>query len=370
MKKRFNKVLLFLMCLGLFMPNVYAAKISNTRIGGLDSVKVGKGITIPFYINLSGVSMTDVNSYGILAVGFEIIFDDDVFSITNVTSKGFSSNVYTEDGEYAIISAVNVLDTYNKCVDGYLYCGEYEVDVTFYAGDTDLESSVIKMGDIMVSGYQLKNGEFNTDEDTIDIEGSSNKSKIITITKTDEEVIEKPKSIVETSKPTIDTTKVIEEIATKKEEEIKTADKSTNTYLSDLTVKGYIVNFNKRTKEYEIEIEKGVNSLEVEAKLEDKKSTLEIIGADDLKKNNYKVLINVTSESGKKDTYTITAKEEIIKKHKKLSTIDFASKIKDIFNEYKLYIYISGGALLLFILIFIIINKVNDRKLGKKFDEF
>ena len=62
----------------------------DAKIGGLDTVKVGGPITVPFYIDLSGVSMTDVNSYGVLAVAFDLIFDDEIEEKQTVSKRAIT----------------------------------------------------------------------------------------------------------------------------------------------------------------------------------------------------------------------------------------------------------------------------------------
>ena len=371
-RKIYVKVLLILCIIFLMPKNVMAAKIASSRMGNIDSVTVGKSITIPFYIDLSGVDKTSNSSFGIFMAGFELIFDDDIFSITNVKSTGFDSQIYTENGEYAVISTINTDYTDNTCVDDILYCGEYEVLVTFTATDTNEESTIIKMGDVMVSGFELVNGvhpTYNLD-DMLELTDTSNKSRTITINKSDEVIIEEPKSIIKSKKPEIDNKVVSNTINEKKNEQNTDSNKSSNNYLSKLDVKGYILDFYKRTNEYDLEIEEGVNSLLIETELEDKKATLEIVGADDLKNNNYKVKVNVKAENGSIRTYIINVSYLKDHKQKKLTSTLIVDKIKKIYNDYKLYILVGGIVLLLIILISIIVNKVNDKKLGNKFDNF
>ena len=47
----------------------------------------------------------------------------------------------------------------------------------------------------------------------------------------------------------------------------------------------YIFNFYKRDNDYELELPKGINKLEIVASLEDEKGLLEIVGANDIKGN-------------------------------------------------------------------------------------
>ena len=376
MNKKLYKYLVLIIGIVLLIPNnVLAAKIASSRIGSIDSATIGKKISVPFYIDLSGVDKTSNSSYGIFMAGFELIFDDDILSIVDIKSTGFDSKVYTENGEYAVISTINNDSTENTCVDNILYCGEYEVVITFIATDTNEESTIIKMGDVAVGGFQLTNGTHSTYKlaDMIELEDTANKSRTITINKSDNDtdnLKEKPKSIVSSTKPVVDDLVISNTINEKKEEEISKGDKSSNNYLSNLDVKGYILDFYKRTTDYDLVVEKDTNKLQIEAILEDKKSTLEIIGADDLKKNNYKVKINVKAEDGSIRTYTINVSYEKEKNNKKVSRTEIINKTKDFLNQNKLYLIIGASILFIIILVYAIINKINDKKLGNKFDNF
>ena len=119
-----------------------------------------------------------------------------------------------------------------------------------------------------------------------------------------------------------------------------------------------------------MEVEEGINKLDVIAELEDKKATLEIVGANDLKGNDNKVEIIVTAENGTKNIYTINVINEKEITPKSLSDVNTIKKIKDFFIEYKLYFIIGGSILLFIIILSIIINSISNKKLGDKFDSF
>ena len=69
-----------------------------------------------------------------------------------------------------------------------------------------------------------------------------------------------------------------------------------------------VVKSDNNSKEYSIEIDPNINSLNVFVDLEHSKSSYQVIGADDLQNNDYKVFIRVVSESGKTNEYTIHTK--------------------------------------------------------------
>ena len=64
----------------------------------------------------------------------------------------------------------------------------------------------------------------------------------------------------------------------------------------------------KDVDNYEIVINNDVNMVNVIASSEDAKSKVKVYGNDNLKENDYKVLVKVTSESGNAKTYIIKFK--------------------------------------------------------------
>jgi len=75
--------------------------------------------------------------------------------------------------------------------------------------------------------------------------------------------------------------------------------------LKSLTVDGYDIKFNKDTLEYGIEVDNLVDSIEVNATLNDDKATYEIVGNNKLNVGTNTVKINVTAENGEIKTYVI-----------------------------------------------------------------
>lgn len=145
--------------------------------------------------------------------------------------------------------------------------------------------------------------------------------------------------------------------------------KSDNNYINKLEIKNYNLNFLKDKNDYSIEIDNEVNNLDITVILDDNNSTYEIIGTNDLKANNYKVSIEVTSESGIKNIYTINAK---IKNENKTeeNILTPSAEIKEdtkkiTFN--KNYLIYSSIGLLLIILIITFISYINNKKIDKSF---
>ena len=91
----------------------------------------------------------------------------------------------------------------------------------------------------------------------------------------------------------------------RKDENGLAAPPSTNTYLSDLVIEGYPLEFNKETLTYSLEVGNLVSALVITPTLEDPKSTLSVSSANLVVGINT-ITILVTAESGATRTYTIT----------------------------------------------------------------
>ncbi|MCI8778513.1 MAG: cadherin-like beta sandwich domain-containing protein [Bacilli bacterium] len=359
MKRNIVSILLLLFILIPF--KVKAISIQEAKINGPEEVKIGEEIVLTFNINFANHNAQNTNELGLMLVTYELLFDDEDLIVTSVTSSDWDSEVYQEEGKYYIISQIADNPTsQNKCSDYILHCGNYEVNVKFFAKNT--ESSVTNVGvkDVEAGLLIVPNPgeEYNFENPSL-ITGSVYDVKTIKINKTENQVVKEPENIVSDNKPV------------NKQPEVVTpnnpdpqVEKSSNNYLSALTIEGYEIDFNKQKYNYNIKIDDNVNTLDVKLELEDSKASYIVTGADDLEKNNYKVKIEVTAENGEKVIYTINAKRSKVEE-------DVTNK-KESFHLDKKYIIfgcIGLGIILIIITIAVIINKINDRKLNKALDE-
>lgn len=375
--KKFYKIFLVVLIMILSIPlKVNAVNINSARIGKDMTVKTGDTFTIPLYLTFSDVSPKSPNSFGIGGVVFDLEYDDTVFKFIEANASGFNNELVNEDGEYAITSAISGEDLLsNSCMDNILYCGEYGVSITFYVKDTDKDSATIKIGEAAIIGWQLTNGTRDSylEKDMQTYTSKVNKMTTITIKQATIQK-EEPDTITKTTtedKKELTITTAIDKKIEQNDNNIDTNidnTKSNNNYLSKLEINDYPIDFYKRTNEYNIEVNNGVNKLLISAELEDKSALLEIVGANNLKANNNQVKVIVTAENGTKNTYTINVTYEDDGKKKSLSDINYIKKIKDFFIAYKLYIIIALGVLVLLTIISIIVNKINDNKLDDKFN--
>jgi len=151
-------------------------------------------------------------------------------------------------------------------------------------------------------------------------------------------------------------------------------EKSNNNFIKSLEIKDYTIDFDKYINNYRITIDENINNLDINFSLEDPKATYKITGAEDLKENNYKVSIEVTSESGEKNTYTITTKiknstinenETIIENEENTEIIPNDNKKIKIKKE---HIIIAILSIILIAIIITIINNKNNSKMNKMFE--
>ena len=82
--------------------------------------------------------------------------------------------------------------------------------------------------------------------------------------------------------------------------------KSSNNYLNSLSVTGHKINFSKTKLNYSINVNYDVESIKINAGIEDAKARLSGVGTKKLELYNNNFYVVVTAENGSKRTYTIT----------------------------------------------------------------
>lgn len=338
-------ILIFLLLLLLYPLRTQAVTIQNSTISGKDKVTIGEEFSLIFGINFSGLQKNMSDSFGIAAVGFELILDDSVFQVTGVSVNDWATVVSPEDGFYSVESVVQEGSSPNKCIDGLLYCSNYSVTIHFKVNDTDQTSSTIQIGDMIVGLVNVDYAEGISDATTY-IEGTSNQKKNITIQKKEQ------------SNPT-------QSNPAPKPPKVDTPTKSDNNYLKSLQIENHNIKFLKTKNEYNISVDKEENQLMIHAEVDDDNATYQVFGADNLADNNYQVSIEVTAENGEKNTYILNVgvREEsgvVYERPKEKNKSSFVWK--------KSYTVISGIIIALIVVIILII-KVKDKKIDKELDQ-
>lgn len=348
--------------------NVSAVSIKDVSIIGTDSQKIGNEVTIKFKINFNDLPPGFDNTKGIWLITYNLDFDSNILLPSKMQSPYFDSNIYSMDNKYYVIS--EVIDNDHEqvmCANGYLYCGNYELSLTFYIKDTDKNNTTISISDVSIGLLDMIDYEKEyTLDDIIELNDPSTKTHSINIVKAPITSNNRQQMIVPRVTNKSNATKSTKTSQTTTKTSNKTTKtKSTNNYLKSLEITDHEIDFNKYRNEYEVNISNKINSLDIKLSLEDKKAKYKIIGADDLKSNNYKVNIEVTSEDGKKNIYTIKAKvkeieEVFIEEEKPKEKVD---------KRFIIYGGIVLGIIIIIVIIIFIVNKIKDKKINKLLDE-
>ena len=369
MKKLFKLIIILVLLLNI---NTYAqTSIKNISIDGFDTVETNTEFYESFRVNFNELKKGTLDTLGLWIVAYELEYDENIFEITEIESdRVWDTTIYKDNNKIYVLSEFENDPYHNICADNVLYCADYLITIKFYVKDTNVEQTTIKMKDVGAGTFKLKGGmnpEYSTDE-LIELEYNSEATRNIKIKKTENKTeVQEPKSIITNNVPKTETPKTENKNIDNNNTQQET--KSNNKYLKSIEIENYNINFSKDIKTYEIEIEKDINSLNIKALPEDDKSKIEIIGADKLKENNYKVLIKIKAENNEEDTYTIN-----IKVKKNNNTINNKKKNKEKKLNFKLnktdiiLLIIAGVIILILIIIFIIINIKNNRDIDKKLD--
>lgn len=362
-----KKLLISLFIFTSFILNVSAITIKDKSITGPSKTKMGETITVEFNINFDGINKSSMDTEGIWLAGFDLEFDHNFFAVKSIDSPGWISAIYEDNDEYSVMSFPD--ENYpDKCQDGYLNCGNYNLKIDFYVKDSDLNASAIVMGEAGAGLFKLKENTNEYDTNDLNLITDTSKKDIQIIIEEDEEVvIEEIPSIIEEEIPNIKKLEIKEPIATKKSstKTTKKAEPTTNNekknndnvYLKSLEVEGYKIKFKKYYADYVIYIDDNVNKLNVKAVAEDEKATVEIIGADNLSENGNKVLVKVTSSNEVVRVYTIRTR---LKEENTLLI-----KLKDALEKNKTLLLISGGIIIALIMLIVILKASYNRKLDK-----
>ena len=240
MKKRI--IFMFLFMIVIIPFNVSAASIKDTTISGATSKKIGEEVNVSVAISFDGIEKGNSSSLGIWVVGYELIFDDSVFVVSEISSNSneWISNLYKSDGKYYVLSEISEGNPFsNKCVDGYLQCADYIVDIKFYIKSTDVTSSTITVGEVEALLFPATEQEEYNVDDAILISTISNKNHIVQIQKAETNTIK------ETTTPKETMTIKEESKPIEKKENSNENAKSSNRYLSSLEIENYEIDFSK-----------------------------------------------------------------------------------------------------------------------------
>lgn len=369
-----KKVLfIFSMFLILIPIKVNAASITSATIS---TVPQEQSVGNSFYVNVkasfSGIDKNSSNTKGIYMVIFELNFDDSLLEITGISTDWYDSAVYKENGKYYVLSTVDSDSTGNKCADGFLACSDYTALVQFHVKKANQATTDIKLVELDAGLFTVNvEAEEYLIDDMEELEYTSTKISTIKLKQSEQE--EQSKStIVENKKPEINNSIVSSNQNTNSNSNTNKDNESTagsssdtsNAYLKTLTIKNYDIKFKKDKFYYNITVKNDINSLKIKVETEDTNSSYVVNGADDLKKNNDKVKIIVTSPNKEQKTYTINVKR--LEKDSTQFSDKEANKIK---NKLTRVILIVVSSIMVIVILVLLVSHHNKKALKKLIDK-
>lgn len=367
-----KKIYLLIITLILLFPvSTKAVEIKDINIIGKEQITIGESFTESILISFNDLEQTYNQPDGLLYLKYEISFNPEIFSIISYESPDWNTIFYQEDDKYYVLSIVNNENKLkNNCPTSFLYCGNYQNTIEFYAKKTTSSSA-----DITISNLELALLDISTSRQEPTIEdiviNTSNYSNTRTLTIYEAiETIDIPKK--EDIIITITSEEIDNKIISALEQELVISD-IPSPLLSDLKITDYQIKFNKHKNNYELEIPKDVSSLDITVTPEDDDATYTINGNENLT-NNSEITIEVTASNNQVSIYkiNITVKEPIPDETLLTSTknsLDFNT----LYLKYKNYLIPGVIIISLFLLLLIIIkiiSKIKDKKIEDMTNKF
>lgn len=352
---------LFFITMFLMLLNVKAiTQISSVSIKGQDTVNVGDIFYEEFHINFSNFEQTSPDTLGIWMVAYEIDYNDNDFIIDDILSNGniWESAIIKEDGKTYVISEFSNNSSSNTCIGNQLYCGEYVVNIKITAKDTNNQTSKIIIKQIEAAAFKVyedQDYEYSLD-DAVELSYNLDAVKVLNIKK-NTNVKESEKTAVNNLS---NSNPIIQDSSLDTNNQTTVANNNVN--LKSLEIENYTIDFKPDVKTYDININKNINTLNVLAVADNDSAIIEVIGADNLKDNNNKVVINIFLENELKNTYTIytnISNQKTKQKNKNLFKID---------KKTGLFIIIGGIIIVIIIIVVIVLNIISNKKIDKGLD--
>ena len=340
-----------------------AINITGTHISvNPRSYNVGEEVEIKFSIDFMGLkSGMDVKT-GIEYLVYELNFDDQILIPISINVDGYNSEIARVDGKYY---GVSIADGKGNCGEGVLHCDNYSVVLKFFINKTEEVLTKVSIG-----GGVILITDLEADE-SLEFSGEIGEEVEININPVMEEITV-PEVNISSSLPQPDANNNVTKKTTPTVQ-------SLNTNLKSLTVEGYNLEFDKKQHQYNLSLTEEVNNLKVSCQTEHEKAKCKIIGAEDLRANEDKVVIEVTAEDQSSSKYTIDIIREVQKEQ--APEVSESSPKKDIKEKIKenlkkgnkktlLYGGIMLGCLVLLILVLIINRICKNRAMNKMLDKF
>ncbi len=365
-----KNIFLFLFLLLLLIPlPVLASSISSVSISSPNTITTDSEFALTINVNVAGIDKNDPNSQGIALVVYELVFNPNDFIITNVVGEAWDTKYQFDSANATFVgtSVINGKTNSNTCADGILYCGNYSVTVHLKTMTKESKVVTFTIKDVAVGLFDMLDSNIDyTEEELIKkanlITTTANESQVISI-KNNNTNNNSQQNSVSTPSNKDDSNKGVDN----NQNSSTNTTKSNNKNLKSIEIEGYTLDFKTEKKFYDLEIAKDVNSLNIKVVPEDSRATYKIIGNDDLKANDYRVSIEVTSEAGNQSIYVIKAKvksDTLTKEDQNKKSFNFQISKKFLLMIALICAFLIG----IFIIIKIIIHK-KDRRLEKDLDQ-
>jgi len=385
MKRRFLILLMICLLVPFHVKAVDSVMVTGSNITGPGETKVGEEMDLSFSINFSGVGDTGDHAFYIAYIEYDIECNQQVLLPTTFSHDAWNTQVSGDLGRYSVYAVYDGNDAFSTQCQDEVFCNNINTTIRFYVKQTTDVVTMVKINNVRVWYVDLLSIDEENLEESIknnlrQYSIAQNTYKSILIKQTEQTEIKEPTSQIGTTQTEVPKTdaikdnfeaKVAPKISsnpTSNPNGNQSGEKSNNNFLSSLQIENYDLSFDKNVSDYEIEILKDVNSLNVTAAVEDEKAIQNIIGSDNLEANNHQVKIEVTAENGEKRTYTISAKIKDSSKEN-LTTTNKKDKNKKKSKKIKIKLkkehYIIGGIILFISLIIFIIIKLKDKKIDK-----
>lgn len=325
MKRKFNKLVIFFFFFSLFLPiSVLAGSASISLSGGT----VGAGENVTVSINLNSVSPGTLQSFG----GY-LNYDSnylDLVSCSSSSTLGLSFNSANKKLAFISTSGTGISSgAIGTCTFTTKTPGSTSVSISSVEATNDSENLAASLSPASVTIKEPPSGNNNLASLSVNVgtinfsPGNTNyslsvDSKVSSVNVTG--TAEDPKSSVSGlgSRNLNYGNNAIQVVVTAENGNKKTYtvninrkdDRSNNNNLASLTVSNGTLNpgFSKSTVNYTMEVPYDVSKLDLSAKAEDSKATVNINNPELVAEETTDVTVTVTAENGSSKTYTISVK--------------------------------------------------------------
>lgn len=211
----------------LLSPGIVNAASIEKFGSSLRDSDVKIGNSTHLYLDIDIDYSDEKENTGLFMIMVRFDYNDDDILITDITSRGFSSGVFIDE-ETKYKYIISVIDFSSTCFDGVFFCGDYHLDLAMFIKDNNKKSTDITINNVFLASTIYDYEKQTFDEENINIfEKSYNKKLTV---KVHDGIINTMPSTIATSRANINKDNPIKSITTKKKVTTKkTTTKNTST---------------------------------------------------------------------------------------------------------------------------------------------